>query len=203
MSIAKSDYQRFFPDGFTLETPRILLRLIQPEDKETLFSLARDKALWTYFTKDLSDNTVFNSWMDKLFKEREQEIRMPLTIIDKHTHEICGSVNLTNISFYNQRLEIGSFWLGTGFLGTGLNTQTNFALLSYAFEAMKMERVEVRVDNGNERAKAACLKIGMKPEGVLRSHLLVHTGQRRDTLVLSIIRDEWQERKEHFFPELI
>jgi RimJ/RimL family protein N-acetyltransferase len=67
---------------------------------------------------------------------------------------------------------------------------------------MKMERVEIKTDFLNERAKAALLKIGMKPEGVLRSHMQMHSNRRRDTIYFSIIKNEWQERKEHFFADL-
>lgn len=198
-----NEYQRFFPDSFTLETQRILLRLVKPEDAALLQPLAEDPEIWTWFSKDLSDRTTFNNWIDKLFSEREQQIRVPFTVIDKHTHEVCGSVSYTDISFYNKRLEIGSVWLGKAFMGTGIIRPVNFALLSFAFEVMKMERVEMQVDNLNERAKAAFLKSGMKPEGVLRSNRLVHGNRRRDTLYFSILRSEWGERKEHFYPEMM
>ena len=68
---------------------------------------------------------------------------------------------------------------------------------------MKMERVEVKTDNLNERAKAALLKVGMKPEGVLRSHMLMHSNRRRDTYYFSIIKNEWEERKYQFFMDIL
>jgi len=199
----KTDYQRFFPDNFTLETPRVLLRLVTPEDYETFLPLTKDKETWKYFTKDLSDEQELKNWMQQLFKEREQESRMPFTVIDKHSNEVCGSTSYLNFSFYDKRLEIGHTWLGPSFIGTGINRAAKFALLSFAFEVMKMERVEIKTDNLNERAKAALLKVGMKPEGVFRSHMLMHGGRRRDSIYYSIIRSEWEERKTHFFPEML
>jgi N-acetyltransferase len=196
-------YQRFFPDSFTLETSRVLLRLVNRNDYDTLKTLARDKNIFTWFTKDLSDPAVFDAWFESLFAEREQQTRMPFTIIDKHTHEVVGSTSYMNISFFDSRLEIGSTWLGTEFIGTGVNRPAKFALLSFAFEVMKMERVEIKTDNLNERSKAALLKVGMKPEGVLRSHMQMHSNRRRDTLYFSIIRGEWEERKQHFFPDML
>jgi RimJ/RimL family protein N-acetyltransferase len=203
MTAEKSTYQRFFPDGFTLETPRVLLRLVKPEDHEVFSTLAKPKEIFTYFSKDLSDEAEFKKWFDSLFNERVAETRMPFTVIDKHTNEIVGSTSYLNISFYDKRLEIGSTWLSTAFIGTGVNRPAKFALLSYAFEVMKMERVEIKTDNLNERSKAALLKVGMIPEGVLRSHMQVHSNRRRDTLFFSIIRGEWEERKAHFFPDMI
>lgn len=198
-----NEYQKFFPDSFTLETPRVLLRLVRPADYDVLLSLAKEKEIWTYFSKDLSDEANFKNWMDKLFNERQEQIRVPFTVIDKHTHEVCGSVSYVHISFYNKCLEIGSVWLGKAFMGTGIMRPAGFALLSFAFEVMKMERVEMQVDNLNERGKAAFLKLGMKPEGILRSNRLIHGNRRRDTLYFSILRSEWEERRLHFFPEML
>jgi RimJ/RimL family protein N-acetyltransferase len=199
----KSDYQRFFPDNFTLETPRVLLRFITIEDYDALLPLSKEKAMWTYFRNDLSDENAFKSWIEKLLREKAEEKRAPFVLIDKHTHEICGSVSYMTISFPDKRMEIGSVWLGTAFMGTGIIRPAFFALFSYAFEVMKMERVEVRVDNLNERAKAAYLKVGMIPEGILRSVDVVHGNRRRDVLYFSILRGEWEERKMSFFSEMI
>lgn len=199
----KTEYQKFFPDNFTLETPRVLLRIITPEDYESLLPLTKEKAIWTYFRNDLSDEDVFKNWIQKLRQEREEEKRAPFILIDKHTNEICGSASYTAISFPDKRVEIGSVWLGTAFMGTGIIRPVFFALLSYAFEVMKMERVEVRVDNLNERAKAAYLKVGMIPEGVLRSVDAIHGNRRRDVLYFSILRQEWGERKQSFFSEML
>ncbi len=203
MTIEKSAYQRFFPEGFTLETPRVLLRLVKPEDYEVFKMLAKPREIWTYFSKDLGDEAELRKWFDSLFTERTAETRMPFTVIDKHTNEICGSTSYLNISWFDNRLEIGSTWLGTAFMGTGVNRPAKFALLSYAFEVMKIDRVEIKTDNLNERSKAALLKVGMIPEGVLRSHMQVLSNRRRDTLYFSIIRGEWEERKQHFFPDMI
>lgn len=199
----KSDYQKFFPNGFTLETPRVLLRLMKQDDFEFFVPLAKENEVWKYFTKDLSDENELEKWVQKVLGERDREMSVPFTVIDKHTNEICGSYSYVNISFYHKCIEIGSVWLGKPFAGTGINRAAFFALLSYAFEVMKMERVELRADNQHERGKAAFLKAGMIPEGVLRSNRVVHGNRRRDTLYFSILKAEWEERKLHFYPEML
>jgi N-acetyltransferase len=199
----KSEYGSYFPSTFTLETPRVLLRLLAPEDFKQLSALAKDKSIWNWFTKDLSDEQNLKEWIDEALRDRTIEKRMPFTVIDKDGYSICGSTSYGNISFYDKRLEIGWSWLGTDFIGTGVNRQAKFALLCYAFEVMKMERVEVKTDNLNERAKAALLKVGMIPEGVLRSHMQMHGNRRRDSIYFSIIKEEWPERKALFFNDLV
>ena len=56
---------------------------------------------------------------------------------------------------------------------------------------MGMERVEFRADNNNARSIAAMKSIGCTVEGVLRSHAIKSDGSRRDSIVLSILKNEW------------
>lgn len=198
----QENYQKYFPDDFTLETPRVQLRLLKPEDVHALKMLTKNADIWKYFTFDLSNDTALMNWIDEALAGRRAFNRMPFLIIDKDNNQICGSTSYGNISFYDKRIEIGWSWLGIDFMGTGVNRNAKFALLSHAFEAMQMERVEVKTDYLNERARAALLKIGMYEEGVLRSHMQMHSNRRRDTVYYSIIRDEWLAVKKRFFPDL-
>lgn len=196
-------FNKFFPPNFTLETPRVILRPMQPGDYNTLLPLAAHQNLFSYFPRDLSVPGELKAWMDEAFAARSNGQRMPFCIFDKDEQQVCGCSSYGNISFYDQRVEIGWSWLSPAFQGTGVNKHAKFALLSYAFEVMQMERVEIKTDVLNERARAALLKVGMIPEGVLRSHTLMQANRRRDTLYFSILRGEWVERKHAFFAELI
>ena len=66
-----------------------------------------------------------------------------------------------------------------------------FLLLEFAFEQMNFKRVEFRADNDNLRSIAAMKSIGCTVEGVLRSNAVKSDGGRRDSIVLSILREEW------------
>jgi RimJ/RimL family protein N-acetyltransferase len=59
---------------------------------------------------------------------------------------------------------------------------------------MGMERVEFRADNNNIRSINAMKAIGCTVEGVLRSHTPNYNGTRRDSIVLSILKEEWFSR---------
>ncbi len=196
-------FAKFLSPEFSLETPRVILRPMKKDDYEVLLPLASDPAIFTYFTRDLSQPGELSAWMDEAFAAKAARTRMPFIIYDKDEKQVCGCTSYGNISFYDRRIEIGWTWLGADFIGKGVNKQVKFALISYAFEVMKMERVEIKTDMLNERSKAALIKVGMKPEGVLRSHMLMHSNRRRDSIYFSIIREEWGERKKSFFAELI
>lgn len=89
-------------------------------------------------------------------------------------------------------MQLGYTWYGKDFQGTGLNKQCKFLLLEFAFEKLGMERVEFRADNNNARSIAAMKSIGCTVEGVLRSHMPDSFGGRRDSIVLSILKKEWE-----------
>jgi len=198
-----AEYTKYFPKTFSLETPRVILRLMDPDDFDHFLKITNNHDIWKYFTKDLFEETELKTWMEEAFLERASFKKMPFTIIDKDTKTICGSTSYGNISFFDKRVEIGWTWLGAEYLGTGINHHAKFALLSFAFEVMKFERVEIKTDNLNERAKAALIKIGMKPEGILRSHMQMHSNRRRDSIYYSIIKEEWVSVRTLFFADMI
>jgi N-acetyltransferase len=197
-------FKKFFPADFSMETLRVIINPMKHEDYEVFLPLtSKSPELWKYFTKDLSNPGELKEWVNDAMKEKAEYKRMPFTVTDRDTKEICGSTSFGNISFYDKRLEIGWTWLAADFIGMGVNIAVKFALMSFAFEVMQMERVEAKTDFLNERAKAGLLKAGMIPEGVLRSHMLMPGNRRRDSAYYSILKDEWKERKGLFFSHLM
>lgn len=203
MSTPSPEFLHFFPEHFELETTRVVLRPMVPDDFDAFRKLTSSPETWEYYYQNLSDEVELKSWVDTAISEKLSGKRMPFTIIDLDTKQVCGSSSYGNISFYDRRIEIGWSWLGPEYIGMGVNKHVKFALLSYAFEVMKMERVEAKTDVMSERAKAGLLKVGMIPEGILRSHTLMHSGRRRDTIYFSLLRSEWPERRASFFGEMI
>ena len=57
---------------------------------------------------------------------------------------------------------------------------------------MSMERVEFRANKNNLRSIAAMEGIGCTVEGVLRKNVITMDGARRDSIVLSILKEEWE-----------
>ena len=66
-------------------------------------------------------------------------------------------------------------------------------MLRFAFETLGMLRVEFRAHAGNARSIAAMKSIGCVEEGILRSFMYSPDGTRRDTIVLSILKNEWEQ----------
>ena len=185
-----------------LETDKVVLRPLQQVDITSFARLANDASLWKYFTFLLNNSAELERWVDTAIKEREEGKRVPFTIVEKATGNVCGSTSLGSISYYDKRIEIGWSWLGKQYQGTGINFHAKFCMLSYAFDVLDWERVEIKTDNLNERAKQGLRKIGAKEEGVLRSHMQMPLNRRRDSIYFSILKDEWPSVKNSIFKDI-
>jgi RimJ/RimL family protein N-acetyltransferase len=74
--------------------------------------------------------------------------------------------------------------------GTGFNHRVKDMMLQRAF-GCGIRRVEFCVDIRNARSQAAMKKLGAVREGVLRAHIVTWTGHVRDTVLFSILKEEW------------
>jgi RimJ/RimL family protein N-acetyltransferase len=185
-------FEKMFPETLVLETDVVRLRALEESDTEHFRGISKNKDIWTYFTKDLSDDEELTEWVIEALRDFRAGRRFPFTIIEKSSGRICGCTSFGNISAYDRRIEIGWTWLGDEFIGTGINAHAKFLLLHFAFERLNFIRVEIKTDNKNTRAKKALEKIGAQPEGVLRSHMQMFNNRRRDSVYYSILASEWE-----------
>lgn len=180
--------------NLTLENEKILLRPLLEQDFSLFLELTREKSLWEYFTHDLSSLEGIKSWASPALKGE----RLQLVLIDKTSGKIMGSSGFGNYAERDQRIEIGWTWIGKNFQGTGVNSQMKFLMMNYAFEKLDIERVEFKTDVLNQPARKALLKLGLVEEGVLRSHTLLCSGRRRDTIYYSLLKSEWPNFRKSF-----
>ncbi|MEC4113603.1 GNAT family N-acetyltransferase [Myroides pelagicus] len=175
-----------------LTNDRVVLRPLEYRDIETLlrFSIS-EPDIWDYTPTTGAGKENLEKYINKAIQDREAETAIPFVVFDKKVEQYVGSTRLCDINHVQKKLIIGYTWYGQEFRGTGLNKHCKYLLLQYAFETLAMERVEFRADNTNARSIAAMKSIGCTLEGVLRSDVIMRDGRRRDTAVLSILRDEW------------
>ena len=104
--------------------------------------------------------------------------------------ELAGMSSFLGIDEGRGVLEIGGTYYRPHLRGTGFNRRVKDMMLRRAFDC-GFRRVEFRVDERNKRSQAAMTKLGATREGVMRADRITWTGHVRDTVLFSILKDEW------------
>ena len=180
-----------FTNEIILENEVVKLIPLGPEHISVLthFSL-NEPNLWEYSLLPASGLDNLKRYFTIALEERTAERSYPFIIFDKRTNTYAGSTRFCDIQMSHQTAQIGYTWLGQDFHGTGLNKNCKFLLLQYAFEVLNLARLEFRADYNNKKSIAAMKSIGCVEEGILRSNCRGLIG-RRDSIVLSILKQEW------------
>ena len=190
-----------FSAPVVLENSRVRLRPLELTDFEALKAVAFDADIWQYTLTRGDDAVSLAAYLRQAVEARQQGLRYPFAIIDRETGELAGSTSYYSVVEADQRLSIGYTWVGTRFQRSGLNRACKHLLLSYAFDALNCERVELETDSRNHKSRTAMARMGATEEGTLRSHRLTQGGVRRDTVIFSIIRPEWPALRNSIFQE--
>jgi N-acetyltransferase len=178
---------------YILENDVVLLRPLAENDFEHLLHFALNEPdLWKFSLVSPAGEDGMKNYIATALDGRAKGIEYPFIVFDKRTQQYAGSTRFYDIQMNNMSMQLGYTWYGKAFQGTGLNKNCKLLLLQFAFETLGLERVEFRADNNNERSKAAMLSIGCVEEGVLRSHVATYTNLRRNSIILSILKSEWE-----------
>ena len=179
-------------ENLILEDYFVLLRPLREDDIEHLlyFSI-NEPDLWKYSLVRANGKENLQRYIEIALKAKANKTEFPFIVFDKRTGKYAGSTRFYDINLPFKTLQLGYTWYGKDFQGTKLNKRCKYLLLKFAFENLQMERVEFRADNNNERSINAMKSIGCKVDGVLRSNMPTADGSRRDSIVLSILREEW------------
>jgi RimJ/RimL family protein N-acetyltransferase len=188
---------------FILENERVLLRPLVQDDVENLSSYIKDEpTLWKYALTPITTEQEFEQYMATAVEARQLKTAYPFIVFDKLQNKYVGSTRFYDIQLNNSSTQFGYTWYSESTWGTGLNEHCKFLLLQFAFETIGFERIEFRADYRNKRSIAAMQKIGCTVEGILRNHLPTSDGTRRDSIVLSMLKNEWPKIKEGFLARI-
>ncbi|MGI8863795.1 MAG: GNAT family N-acetyltransferase [Solirubrobacteraceae bacterium] len=105
---------------------------------------------------------------------------------------IIGSIGFHRVDWLHRSTGIG-YWLAADALREGTMTLAVSALLDFAFEAWRLNRVEIQAAVGNGRSRAIPERLGFREEGTLRQAEFVG-GRFLDHVVYSMLAEEWGSR---------
>ncbi len=162
---------------------------------DELLAAAADKRIWEFYTGDWSVPKRFSEIYNGTLSLRHKGKEYPFVVLHKPTQKIIGSTRLLDIVPFDKRLEIGGTWLMPEYWATAINFDCKLALLTYCFETLETNRVQLKTQHNNLRSRKAIEKIGGVYEGVLRQHMLKDDGTFRSSAYFSILAEEWPTAK--------
>lgn len=160
-----------------------------------LVGIAAAPQIWTYLPFDGRHAENLRRELRTAILNRNAGTHYPFTVIAQDSNRIIGSTRFFEIFEEHKKLEIGWTWYHPSAWGKGYNVECKLLLLSYAFETLGANRVQLKTRDTNKRSQAAIQKTGAVYEGCLRSDRLMPDGHVRDTMVYSVIRPEWPATK--------
>lgn len=174
----------------TLTGRWIQLEPLTEQHREPLRIAADDERIWKH-TIEVARGPELDVWFDQAMSERDAGRRIPFAVRQTSDGRLIGSTSYLDVVERHKRVEIGSTWYAPEFWGTAINPECKLLLLRHAFEVFSVNRVALITDRTNERSQAAIAKLGAVREGVLRNHMVVQEGRLRDSVVFSIVANEW------------
>ena len=145
---------------------------------------AEDRDIWPIYANNFGPN----GFDESIALYRSSPRNRTFVLFDGD--ELAGMSSFLGIDEPRQVLEVGGTYYRPHLRGSGFNRRVKDMMLKRAFDS-GIRRVEFRVDIRNARSQAAMKKLGAVREGVLRADRITWTGHVRDTVLFSILKDEW------------
>jgi RimJ/RimL family protein N-acetyltransferase len=116
--------------------------------------------------------------------------------------EVVGTSSFLEVVVGDARLEIGSTAYRPDLWATAVNPETKLLLLGYGFESLGAGRVQLKADVRNTRSQRAIARLGAIYEGTLGRYQRRADGTVRDTVLFSVLAEDWPRVKDGLLTRL-
>ena len=179
-----------FDDKPTLSFNRVRLEPLTLQHEDGLREAVCDGRLWELLVTSAPEPDRVADYI-----QTASATRTAFAVIDETVGRVVGSTSLYHIDTTLPRLAIGYTWYAKSAQRTHVNTSCKLMLLDYAFETLGCLCVGWETDILNTASQRAIERLGAKKDGILRRYMLRKDGSVRDTVVYSMLREEWPAAK--------
>jgi ribosomal-protein-alanine N-acetyltransferase len=184
----------FRRDAPALKGSRVYLRVPETSDYNEWAALRGESRdfLEPWEPRWASDELQRSAWRQRLGRYREDYANGNATaffIFENSTNRLVGGITLGNIRHgVAQTGQIG-YWIGHRYAGKGLMLEALLLLSGFAFDTLRLHRIEAACIPGNKRSIRVLEKAGFQREGLLRSYLRIN-GSWQDHYLYALIVDD-------------
>lgn len=163
-----------------------------------LLAAAQDERVWTHLAwpRPRSEADV------AAMLDAERRVALPFAQVEAESGRAVGITTYRDIDERHRTLEVGGTWIGRPWWRSAINTEAKLLFLGHAFETLRANRVALKTDIRNERSQAAIARLGAVREGVLRHQYVRRDGSLRDTVIYSVLPEEWPAVRAHLTARL-
>jgi RimJ/RimL family protein N-acetyltransferase len=184
------------PDGRSLVGRTVRLDQASDYDADGLFAALDDDRVWemgySASRERPRSSGAWRHWVEAALNE--QRVMYVVRLIEpghERDGRIVGTTSLGDIDLVNEKAHIGWTAYSPEVWGSSVNPECKLLLLWHAFEHCGFGRIKIQTDLINTRSQAAIAKLGAVREGVIRRDMRRFDGTWRDSVVYSVLIDEW------------
>ncbi|MBT2606529.1 GNAT family N-acetyltransferase [Bacillus sp. ISL-53] len=169
------------------------LKLLELKDAERVFEITnqsreylREWLAWLNNTTKLEDTKGFINMSLKSFAENKS-----VNTVIMYKGQIVGVAGYNQINWSNKTAYIG-YWLGEEYQGNGIMTRVAKALTDYAFNELKLDKVEIRVAVENNKSRGIPERLDFVNEGCIRQAEWLYD-HYVDHIVYGMLAEDWNK----------
>ena len=171
-----------------IETERLILRQWNLDDIDDLVEGLNNVNVSKWLANAPYPYTISDA-KDFINKTIENNL-YNFAIVLKSEDKVIGGVQISNISYANGTAG-GGIWLNEKYQGNGYGTEAFAARIKFAFDILKLRRLENGYFKNNDRSHKMQLRFGYRDEGVRRQRFVSKaTGNIEDEYITGLLKDE-------------
>jgi N-acetyltransferase len=181
----------------TLEGHGMRLEPLSTDHLEGLRSAVTDGRLWELWYTTVPEPAGVAAYIASALAGQNAGHMLPWAVRELGSGTIIGSTRYHDIVPDIDRVEIGYTFYARGWQRTHVNTACKLLLFEHAFDGLGCQVVGLRTDNFNFTSQRAIERLGAKKDGVIRHHRARRDGTARDTVIYSVLKQEWPDVRRH------
>ncbi len=174
-----------------IETERLILKPYEKENLNDYHTLLSNPMVWTYSTNIPQDNILESEKrLNEIIEKYDNDFTQMHALYRKDDMVYIGEAGVLAFNSNANRCVTG-YNLLPDYWKNGYATEISKSLIKYAFDELKVERIEALAAKNNIASCRVLEKSGMILEGVLRNFSRIR-GEYLDVSYYSIIRSDYQ-----------
>lgn len=194
---------RFFgaaPPPFRLAGPRVVVRTPEREDFDEWAALrTASRAFLAPFEPSWPSDAVtragFRRRLQRYAADWRSDQGYSFLLIRRVDRVLLGGVSLSNVRRGVAETVSLGYWIGERFARQGYMTDGLKLVLAFAFDRLRLHRVEAACLPCNQASHRLLLKSGFREEGYAKEYLSID-GRWQDHLMFGLLASEWALRSE-------